>query len=188
MVQKKNSRRRIWRLLKIDETISQKLDKIIEKIEQQDNGKKFKSPVGFFGRQKLKNKSKDYCIVQILRTNGNVEFKVMRIEDNVIKLDNESFHEASADYIMRYKRYPLIILPEWNIKPLSNKVEPFKASDNFNEATKEGTLTSTEKFILNRIHADLIKPKSSINIWVVLIGLAVVGGVVWLLNYLKIIK
>lgn len=166
-----------------EESVSKKLDKLIDlniQTLEEKKEKKFSLPWGIklFSKGKLK---KNYAIVQILRTNGSVEFKFVQIEDNTIKI-GDVYHEATADYIMRYKKYPLIVLPEWNIRPIKKgseemEVQPFKARENIKEAIDKGQLSSAEKFILYAIKMDLVKGKNKVN-WmtVLLIGAILVGG------------
>jgi len=170
------------------EGISEKLDLLVEKFDKMQEKKQFKLP---FGIRSAKGKfRRNYAVVELLRLNGAVEFKMIPIEDNTIKIGG-IYYDASAEYIMRYKKYPLIILPEWNIKPLgkdeAEEIEPFSPKENFKKAEKEGMLSAPEKFILHAIKMDTVKPKGNINVKVILlIGALLVGGYV-LLSYLKVI-
>ena len=152
-----------------------KLDKVIEGLEKLEKRKRFKLPLGI-RMQKGKIK-KNYAVVMIVRTNGTVYFKMIAIEDNTIKV-GEIYHEATAGHILRYKKYPLIILPEWNIKP-------FSPSENIKEAIKDGSLSSAEKFILHKVKMESVS-KSKISMKVILIVLGLIVGVVVLLDYLKV--
>jgi len=167
-----------------NQTISEKLDKLIQGIENRNQKKKFSLPLGMkMQKGKLR---KNYCLVLIIRTNGNTIFKMVEIVDNTIKV-GETYHEASAKYILRYKRYPLIILPEWNISPLSEP-EPFNPQKDVEKAIEEGKLSSAEKFILHAIKMDLVKAKPKMSIITIVIIIAAIGGVLFLLNYAGILK
>jgi len=167
-----------------NQTISEKLDKLIQGIENRNQKKKFSLPLGMkMQKGKLR---KNYCLVLIIRTNGNTIFKMVEIVDNTIKV-GETYHEASAKYILRYKRYPLIILPEWNISPLSEP-EPFNPQKDVEKAIEEGKLSSAEKFILHAIKMDLVKAKPKMSIVTIVIIIAAIGGVLFLLNYAGILK
>ena len=168
-----------------EQTISEKLDKLIEGIENNKMKKKFSLPMGI-KMQKGKTKRKNYCLVLIIRTNGSTIFKMVEIVDNTIKV-GETYHEASAKYILRYKRYPLIILPEWNISPLSEP-EPFSPEKDVKKAIEDGKLSSAEKFILHAIKMDLVKAKPKMNMVTIIIIIAAIGGVLFILNYAGILK
>ena len=155
-----------------------KLEDIEKKLNEQQVKKKFKLPLSI-RMSPGKFKKQNYAIVVLVRMNGAIDFKMAKIEDNTIKV-GDTFHDASADYIMRYKKYPVIILPEWNIKPFSPR-------KNLEEAVTDGSLSSTEKFILARMKLDALKGKMQLNFKIILILLAVGAGALYLLNYLGVI-
>ena len=162
------------------ETINEKLDRLIEGIEQSGRKKKFRMPMGI-KMQKGKIR-KNYAIVLIIKTNGSVFFKMVQIEDNTIKI-GETYHEATAKYVLRYRRFPMIILPEWNITPLSEpENEVFSPEKNLKEAVDKGKLSSAEKFILHAIKMDLVKAKPKMNIIMIVVIIAAIGGLLWFLN------
>jgi len=162
------------------ETINEKLDRLIESIEQSGRKKKFRMPMGI-KMQKGKIR-KNYAIVLIIKTNGSVFFKMVQIEDNTIKI-GETYHEATAKYVLRYRRFPMIILPEWNITPLSEpENEVFSPEKNLKEAMDKGKLSSAEKFILHAIKMDLVKVKPKMNIIMIVVIIAAIGGLLWFLN------
>lgn len=152
--------------------------------------KKFRLPLGI-RLQKGKFRRKNYAVVQTIKTNGAVSFRMMKIEDDTINL-GDTIHDASAGHVLRYKRYPLIIVPEWNMKPISPgstdmKIAPFSPKENFDKATEEGTLTAAEKLILTKMKAEAIKGKMQLPGKLILIILAIGAGALWLLDYLKVI-
>ena len=163
-------------------SLSQKLDKLIEQnVEKQTKKKDFQLPFGirFGARAKMK---KNFALVQSVDTNGTVKFKWYPIEDNTVKV-GETYHEVTADYVLRYKQYPLIILPLWNIRPMKrggekvNEKGAFSPKKNFDQAVKSGQLSMTEKFILAAIKMDLVKGKKKFELKTILIiGAVLVGG------------
>lgn len=162
-----------------EKTLTKKLDEIIEKLGVIEDKKAMppKKFTNFWNRGKYK---KNYAIVQIIRTNGAVDYKMLPIEDDVIKI-GDSYHDASANYILRYKKYPLIIVPEWNINP----IKPWKPEEDYNKASSEGTLTAAEKVILNQVKQEQIKGKKTNFgglIWVLLAGVVVFAA----LKYFKV--
>ena len=133
------------------EVQTDKLDKLIkafESEEREEEKRRFKIPLRL-RLQKMLFTRKKYLLIMLIRSNESVLFKKVAPEDNTYKV-GDTIYDASADYVLRYKRYPLIIQPEWTMKPFSTK-------DNFKEAVEEGTLTSTEKVIIARIEKDMVK-------------------------------
>jgi len=173
-----------------DLSLTEKIDKVIEKLEEARTKKRFKLPLSI-RLQKGKIKRKNYCVVVIIRTNGAVSIRMLPIEEDTVKV-GETFHDARAGNILRYKNYPLLIVPEWNMKPIAPdsdeiKTEPFNPDKDFKEAGENGTLTSAQKLILTKMKLEAIKPKMKINIGTILIIGAVLVGGYFLLDYLKII-
>lgn len=168
---------------RISERIS-KIEKIINPKGKDVREKKFKLPFNILtAKGKLK---KDYIVALILKTNGACEIKMLQIEDNTVQI-NEVYYETTSKHIFRYKKYPLIIIPEWNISPITHEPMPFDPEEDIDMAVREGRLSSAEKFILHAIKMDLVKQKMKINFGIILIVLAAVAGILVLLNYLKII-
>lgn len=160
------------------------IENILDSTNKKGKEKRFNLPFNIrSSKGKLK---KDYIIALILKTNGSCNFKMLQIEDNTVKI-GEVYYEATSRHILRYKRFPLIIIPEWNISPLTGKIEEFKSDENMDKAVEEGRLSSAEKFILHAIKMDLVKQKMKINMTMILIGIAAIAGIAILLNYLKII-
>lgn len=163
-----------------EKTLAEKIDEIREAVAEmpEKRKKKFRLPLGV-RITKGKTKRKNFVIVQTIKTNGAVNFKVMKIEDDTVKI-GENFYGASSQHILRYKRMPLLIIKEWDMKPFSPKEE-------FKEAVKAGTLTAAEKLILTKMKQEAIKPKMQLNWKVVLIILAIGAAALWALDYYKIL-
>ena len=97
--------------------IGEKLDKLIDIMEQSKPVAKTKIKFPKLSKGKMK---KNYVLAIILRTNKQMDIKKLRIEDNKIYLkDNKTYHLALSDFVLRYKNYPVVILPEWDLQPIS---------------------------------------------------------------------
>lgn len=175
-----------------DKTLKEKIDILFEKAAKEEPKKnKFNLPLSIrIMKGKLR---KNYILVLFIYMNGNTVFKLLPIEDNTVKV-NDIYYDATADYILRYKKWPLLILPEWNILPVHNsdgtetkRIEPWKPKDDLGNAIDEGTLTTAEKFILAKVKLEMVKPKFKMNIMALLIILGLIGGGYFLLKYLKMI-
>jgi hypothetical protein len=155
------------------------IQELYEKSEENDNlKKKFKMPLGV-RLGKRKSKKKNYVIVQSIKTNGAVDFKVQKIEDDTIKI-GETFHDSSAEHILRYKRYPLVIVPEWNMRPFSPR-------EDFREGEKRGTLVAAEKLILTKMKNEAVKGKFQMNFKVILLLLVLGAAALYGLNYMGVL-
>jgi len=164
-----------------EESLAGKIDRIAEKFEEMEGTKKkqFKLPLGIrLGQGKLKRKS--YALVLYIRTNGSTDIRMLKIEDDTIKTKEGNIYDASSDNILRYKNYPLLIIPEWNMKPFSPK-------ENFNKAADDGTLTAAEKLILTKMKLDAVTGKMEMNWKVILLVLAIGAGLLWGLNSMGVL-
>tara|TARA_R100000501_G_C2563661_1_gene73310 strand:+ start:31 stop:522 length:492 start_codon:yes stop_codon:yes gene_type:complete len=125
-------------------------DKVIE--QSVPKKEKFKLP------KKVKLKKKDskegYVTICYLNNNKHVDFVKKPIIDNTIKIDD--YHEVTADNIFLYKNQPMIFVPAWCEKP-------FNAKEHFDEAVEDGTLTMTQRYILNALETDKIRNKNKLS-------------------------
>lgn len=152
----------------VDESISDKLDRL-EQLLSQKQTKSFKFPK--LSKAKIK---KGYCLVQVLRTNGFSRIYKLPIDDNVVKIPSVdskelgTYHQVQADEVFQYKKYPLVIIPEWDMKPVSKERL-------LQQAQEEGTMTFAEKYIFTKMKKDLIVPKK-FNAGSIILILLVIGG------------
>ena len=156
----------------------ERIEEINQKLGQLEKEKEFKLP--FFKRLGLGSTKKGKALVQTIMTNGSVKFDILKIDENTVKR-GDIYHDASSNYIMRYGKYPLIILKEWGMRPISPGQE-------FERDLTNGELTSAEKVIISKIQADLVKPKMNINIgMILLIGALLIGGY-YILNNMGVLN
>jgi hypothetical protein len=152
--------------------IRSKLDKLIELMEEQQlkKEKKFRLPFGMGSNRKLK---KNWVIVILLRTNQNIAIKFLPIINDMIKLkDNSTYHLATTDFMWRYKKYPVMVLPEWSLKPIQPK-------ELLEETVKNGELALPQKVVINAMELSQLKDeKKGIGggfiIWIIVAVVAVV--------------
>jgi len=131
------------RMLELEERV---LEQSIPKKER------FKFP------KKAKLKKKDfkngYITVCYLNHNKSIEFMKKPIVDNTVKI--KDYHEVTADNIFIYDNKPMIFVPAWSEKPFNSK-------EHFEETVEEGTLTMTQRYILNALETDKIKQKTQLS-------------------------
>jgi|WetSurMetagenome_2_1015567.scaffolds.fasta_scaffold166465_2 hypothetical protein len=171
-----------------DKTLKEKIDFLMDKYQEpKKKEKKFKIPWGIrLSKGKLK---KNFILVLFIYSNGNSVFKFEKIEDGTVNI-NGIYYSCDADYILKYKKWPLIILPEWNISPIKdNTGEEIKVIKPWNpkETLDYANMPTAERVILNKIKLEMVKPKMKINFTVILIVLALLAGGYWALTYFKII-
>jgi len=176
------------------ESINEKLERIAKQNEEilGGTGKKFKLP--WHVRLGAKGKIKQgQVLVQYIRNNGKVNFKWSKLEDNCVII-NDQIHDARAGNVLNYNGIPFLIVPEWNIKPISPneeeetpKSQPLNLKENFDEAEKKGQLTSTHKLILTKMKMEAVKPSTQFNMKTVLILLGLLAVGYFILDYMKLL-
>jgi len=148
-----------------------KVDKLAEYIELQQKqesrkkSKKFKLPFGVRLGSKSKVR-KNNVLVFSISSNGNVDIKFVPIINEMIYLPNHQlYHLASADYMLRYKKYPVIIQPEWSLIPFSPK-------DHLEKTEKNKEISLPQKVIINAVKLAQLKIKTPLGgkaiLWVVI--------------------
>ena len=148
-----------------EEKLTNKVDKLIKTLEE-NKGKEFKLPFRLWFGAKGKAR-KNFCLALIVRTNGETVLKWLPIEEDTIPF-NEQIYSATANYILRYKKYPMIIIAEWNS-------EPFSPVENYEDAERNKTLVAGQKYIMTKMKLEAIKPKMNFNFKTILIILGVLG-------------
>jgi len=157
------------------ESIKDKLDAVIELLEEKERKKKeFKLPFGqrFGAKRKIK---KGYALVVVLKRNRTTMMNFLPIENGLVYLDkNKTYHLAAAECVFMYKKYPVIFLPEWSLIPIGYK--EITGADNMDDVTQK-VVATVSKLAQN----DMIKRKGGFKMsWLlILVGLAVVGYIVF---------
>lgn len=154
-------------------SIKDQLKAINEKLDKPEK-QAFKLP--FFSRIGKSKAKKGFVTAQILRSNGNMDFKKVVLEDNTIKIPSTekgefTYHAVEADDIFYFKKNPMVIIPDFSTEPVSKHqlVEQTKAN---------GTSTSGQKYILARMKRDLIKPNNWNVGTILIIIVVIIGGLV----------
>jgi DNA-binding protein YbaB len=140
--------------------------------EDKKKEKKFRLPwLSKVGRSKAK---KNYVTIQRIQTNGECTFKKVQIDDQTF-MEEDIPRLAGAGYVLRYKKNPLIILPEWS-------VEPFSPLENYEKSLINGTNSAGYRLLLNKMKLEVegVKTKKKMgNILPWIIGIIVLGVVVY---------
>jgi len=145
-----------------------KIEKVIDE-QNQKKEKKFRLP---FGKKVGKaQKKKNYITIMKINENGVVNFRKTQIS-------NQTFMEegiprmGTADYMLQWKKNPLVILPSWSLKPFSPKEE-------FEKSLSDGSNTKGYKILLDRMYSEQTKQKKemgSLIKWLLGLGfIAIIG-------------
>ena len=162
-------------------SLVKKVDEIAKYIELQkeqegkSKGKKFKLPFGVMVGSKNKIK-KNNVLVFSISSNGSIDIKFVPVINEMIYLPNHQlYHLASADYMLRYKKYPVIIQPEWSLIPFSPK-------DHLEKTEKNKEISLPQKVIINAVKLAQLKLKTPLGgkaiLWVI-IGIV---GILYLIS------
>lgn len=163
-------------LLKENQTPKQKKEKV----------KLFRIPGrGKLNAQKLK---KNWITVLHLYENHTASFNKYPIEDQTIIIDKIP-RLATGDNIFLIEgknKKPLLVLPSWSVKPTSPTDKSFlDISENYEEMSKKGLNVNGYKILLNRMQKEALSTKKPMPGWIWIVGLAIIGVVVYFLLFKK---
>lgn len=163
------------------EGVKDLLKKITEQNElliEQKKAKRWKLPRR--GRVSKGQLKKGFTTVMVIGENRNVRFIKLPIEDGTITLDKVP-RMATADYVMTYNGRPIIVIPEWSLKP-------FSPEENYEQTVREQTTVAGRKLILAKMKMEAISPKKSMgNIGWWLLGIALIAVVYYFMKGGKIV-
>jgi len=121
---------------------------------------------------------KNYVLVFRIRTNGTMIIHFAPINNDMIYIqDAGTYHISNIKYLLRYKNYPAMILPEWSLKPY---VPPkaFSPREHFKETEDKEELALPQKVIINAMKMAQLKAPSGIMTGKTILWILVVGGFV----------
>ncbi len=160
----------------LEERINEKIEEAFRKQKEvKGKKKKFKLP---FGKKVNKSRAKkNYIILLKINENLNVSIDILQIKDQTIMVDKVP-RLATADYILTYKKMPMIILPSWSVEPLS-------PSKNLQESLTDGTNKKGFAILMEKMQQAQIGAKKQISGFIkialglgvaALIGYALISG------------
>jgi len=156
--------------------LREELDEIKEKLAEKElvekpikKPKLFKIP--FSKRVKPKQASQNYVTVIKINENGFLDIQKERIVEQTIMV-NGIPRLATPEYVLHWKKNPMLILPSWSVKPLS-------PSDEARESMNDGSNTKGYRILMARMKSDILGSKPQMGgmvKWIVGIVLAVIVG------------
>jgi hypothetical protein len=134
--------------------------------EKKKKEKKFRLP---FGRKVSKSQAKkNYILIIKINENGNIDFIKKQIDEQTIMEDGVP-RLAGSQYIMYYKKMPVIILPSWSVKP-------FSPIEQYEKSLDDGSNKKGYKILMNKMQKEQTfgnKQISGIIKWI--FGLGILG-------------
>ena len=151
-------------------------DFLINNQKKLEEDKKVKKPTLPGGKLSLGDLKKEYVTVQIINHNREVKFVKLPIENGCIVIDDIP-RMSMTEFMLTHKGKPLIIIPEWSIKP-------FSPMDNYNDTVQDKLTTAGRKLILEQMKKEAIASKKmSFGWWTWLVlGAAVIGLIYYLVK------
>lgn len=137
--------------------------------EEKKKDKKFRLP---FGKKvgKLQAK-KNFVTIMKINENGNIDFKKTQITEQTI-LEDGIPRLATPNYVLRWKKNPMIIIPSWSVKPYSPE-------DQYNNSLNDGSNTKGYKILMAKMQSEVIKPTKQMGgivKWILGLGLIAIIG------------
>lgn len=150
-----------------------KINENFEKLLASGKVKGFRLPSsGKLNNAKLK---KNYITVISIGNNRELKFSKVPIEDGTVVMDKIP-KLATTDYMLTYKGKPVVILPEWSVKP-------FSPSENYSETVKNQMDTAGHALLLSKYESGKVEEKKKMggNWWIfpLIIGIIVIGYLVF---------
>ncbi len=116
-------------------------------------GKEYKLPrkIRVVGKKKVKQ---NYVLLFYVRTNGNLEIEFAPINNDLVYVRQTGiYHAANAKYVMRYQKYPVMIVLEWSLLPLNSEEEhmksrPLDLEEHYKKAEERGEISFPEKVVI----------------------------------------
>lgn len=133
---------------------------------EKETTKKFKLPWG--SRVSPRNASKGYVTMMKINENGFIDFYKEKIKEQTTMIDGIP-RLATPNYVLHWKKNPIIIQPSWSVKP-------FSPEENHSTSLIDGSNTKGYSILMARMKSDTTSGKKemgSLMKWI--LGLGLVG-------------
>jgi len=137
--------------------------------EEKEKKKKFRFPFG--KKVGASQKKKNYVTIIKINENGNLDFQKRPIVEQTFMEDGIP-RLGTPNYVLRYKKNPVVILPSWSVKPYS-------PSEEHEKSLNDGSNTKGYKILMAKMQSEIIKPTKqmgSIIKWIIGLALLAVIG------------
>ena len=134
-------------------TLKETVDKLNATLERLEGGgkkkklgvkKPFKVPFGLRMGAPGKIK-KNYALMLRIKTNGTLKPEWTQIVDEMVYVkENNTYHLASANYVLKWGKFPVIILADWSLRP-------FNPVENYTDTVKSNELSAPQKVVIEAV-------------------------------------
>ena len=155
---------------RLDE-LNEKLDAITEETKVRKKLKKQHFKLPFRVKSQLKKLAlKNKVQIILLQNNRNIKTTIGDIKDGMIVLGDKVYNGSSEGIWLWNGKFPTVILPEWDLNPITPK-------ELHEEAIEEKRLADPQTFIIRALmYKEMLQPKTIAGktiIWVIIGGIVV---------------
>ena len=140
-------------------------DLLIE--EKVNKNRKFRLPFG--KKTSVRQARSGYVTIMKINENGFIDFQKEKIEEQTIMIDGIP-RLSTPDYVLHWKKNPLVIIPSWSVKP-------FSPNDSYEKTETEGMNVKGYKILLDKMKKETVNPKKQMGglfKWIIGIGLVAI--------------
>lgn len=156
--------------------INTELEKVMERLDRLEGDeeevpipkkyKKLEKKIKKIPTRKLK---KNFITILKINENRELDIQHKEIKMQTVVVDGVP-RLATGEFILSYKKKPVIIQPNWSVKPFSSK-------ESYDQSMKDGSNTVGYRLLLERMRAGILDAKKKIGIGLI-IGVLVVLAIV----------
>jgi len=154
-------------------SLKQKVDLLVKAAKLEEWARKEKKKekhFKFLPKLSCGKLKKNYCIILFMRTNGYLDIMRLPIEDGFVYIKEVDMRYAvTTNSILRWKNYPVLIIQEWSLEPVSPAMLQRKTLDEKMSAFPQKILIDA----LKKGQTTQKKINSSILLWII-IGIIVI--------------
>lgn len=160
--------------------LNERLEKIEQLLQPKDKEKEKGFKIPFFKRVRPKQARKGYVTVFQINENGFINAKKEIILEQTVMIDGVP-RLATPEYILHFKKNPILILPTYSVKPLSpnDLFKPFDITKSQEQSLKDGSNVVGYKILMARMKSETVNPKKSMGgmfKWVIGLAVAAIIG------------
>ena len=147
----------------------QEIKEILKESQQEKKPKKFRMP--WKGKVSPKKAKLGYVTVMKINENGFLDIKRKIIEQQTVMVDGVP-RLATPEYVLHYKKNPVLILPSWSVKPYS-------PAERYEHSLQDGSNTKGYKLLMSRMKTEttgLKKQMGGLIKWILGLGLIAIVG------------
>jgi hypothetical protein len=151
--------------------LKDEIRRLKEKIDGEESikekkSKKFKIP--FNARVKIRELKKNYVTVLYLKNNHTGDFIKVPIDESSTMINGIPRIATPEEIIYIDGKTPLIIQPEWSVKPIS-------ISDSYEKSVQKELTSEGFSILLNRMKKEAIIAKKKMSGWLIILIIAIIG-------------